>query len=1533
MAQVKKFQKGGGLYLDGKQLTDEQINAAMDTLSAEDKYTWSKSIERARAGERVDLNELSNSVTGGDFSHVLNERQQRKNESGNLNRRQRNRHATWGTNIDSTNRGIANGIAALKSQLNVPAKEEASNTTALRIGSGWQEYNNDGNAVRGPQGMTNEEIIRDAFAYMAGDENYRKGFTTDKYGADLNGLLNWYQQGYDVEGLIKRWNTKNGKDLSKEDIEVLGALGFSRDSVPTSELKMDDSWTGNRDAADRNNVFFTKDEDGNWLIHGNEDYTKNTWYGGGLDFLSGTEFENGGIYNGRLFTREQIEQNHKDLDNSFAGWMGARSASDWRNWYDQANASGVRFSGDRISMGGSTDDYGIFGTRFNPNESYNENWSKYFESLNSNNPYDIADVSGGYSNLNGREVMAYVDPNNSYDSLGIRGVKYAVRNADGTYQTYDSEDALRARTGLVSANLPYGMSPREFQTSTWENIGKGRYYLSHELNTSGNQQNVILRDKEGQYFLAAKDPNGKHLNPRLIKNQVLLQQILANPENYNNKDLEKLLKRENGGIIKKELPTFQYGGNLGKSKTTSKQVSSENLRTDITTTHQTNGEDGGLTKAEKLQIAAAIGDLAGVGMSFIPGAGNIASAATGLTATGTRLVADIKKDGFQGKDAWAALGGATLDLASLVPGLGAGAKTTKAIKAIKAASTPILKALSIAGAVNGVSALKRIMSGEKATSEDITAIISGLSSGIVAGKQLKDSIGNAKLAKELEAKSLAGQTTISKPTAEIGGKKMEIEVKALEGKTMNQVEEMLKKKVQAELGDKFKEGEHDVDLLSKFGINKSTSRNFSVKNLFKKGEKALTTSETPSFSPTEAQTPHSTLRYMLSPKLRRQQLGYDWGYWQKSGNLGLITSQELNAANAAVAAKNATWAQQALSRQTIENPQAFWNNNIILSETAPVSGVYFGGNRYFRNASDFTTRGLNDIEVSPQPGRSGNLLKPIDDNPSTDQIRRRQAIREFREKNPRTKQTMAIQVVSQPEVPNPFKTQDRIELPTFVPKNTEQLPVVSQRGLISSTVPELSNNEIASIRSLVANNPKLENDELYSYIAQYLVSKGYKPTPELLEALVSLGKYRGLFQKGGKIQKAQGGLSMMNIIKNSGLTLDLNASPTLSTKPTNNSSINEDGIIQSNVVSQMLAQQKQPIKAFNPTTNYAVDHAAQGSNPTYATKYIEIPEIEASIATAEQSKKTPAQTTGNPVGTRSQFGKNVLPALPAVTSIVGKATSGIRATNQQLQLAKDTYNSTLRNLEQNVPEHYQQYTEAGIDSDLSNVANKITSQANKAMYNDPTLNEAVRMQGAEKVSHLYAQGFDQKRKMFQNWLDKDNELRRNYALQRTAVENANRQRIAQADAYLNQQKGAAIAQKHGIYQGVMQDMGSLLSIPKQSTLSQEQMDATRDFNKWKADKQSMYQSGINSGSIASGTSFDSWLSGNQGYLDELYAYQDKIAGIASKLKYLNFLKSGGTVSRHRPEAEQIRINQQKIVADAIKQLSKQSFEFLKMALS
>lgn len=51
-----------------------------------------------------------------------------------------------------------------------------------------------------------------------------------------------------------------------------------------------------------------------------------------------------------------------------------------------------------------------------------------------------------------------------------------------------------------------------------------------------------------------------------------------------------------------------------------------------------------------MQIGAAVGDLAGVGLSFVPVAGGVIGATTGAAASTTRFAADIKQDGFQSKD-------------------------------------------------------------------------------------------------------------------------------------------------------------------------------------------------------------------------------------------------------------------------------------------------------------------------------------------------------------------------------------------------------------------------------------------------------------------------------------------------------------------------------------------------------------------------------------------------------------------------------------------------------------------------------------------------------------------------------------------------------------------------------------------------------------------------------------------------------------------------------------------------------------------
>lgn len=101
-----------------------------------------------------------------------------------------------------------------------------------------------------------------------------------------------------------------------------------------------------------------------------------------------------------------------------------------------------------------------------------------------------------------------------------------------------------------------------------------------------------------------------------------------------------------------------------------------------------------------------------------------------------------------------------MDVATLVPGLGTGAKTAKAVKAIKAAATPIMKVLSLAGAASGAAAMGKVLRGEEITSEDLQAIIRGIGSSVISGKQIKDTIGDAKLAKKLATRAADTANTL-----------------------------------------------------------------------------------------------------------------------------------------------------------------------------------------------------------------------------------------------------------------------------------------------------------------------------------------------------------------------------------------------------------------------------------------------------------------------------------------------------------------------------------------------------------------------------------------------------------------------------------------------------------------------------------------------------------------------------------------------------------------------------------------------------
>lgn len=140
------------------------------------------------------------------------------------------------------------------------------------------------------------------------------------------------------------------------------------------------------------------------------------------------------------------------------------------------------------------------------------------------------------------------------------------------------------------------------------------------------------------------------------------------------------------------------------------------------------------TDADYWELGGLVADLGSVvtGMSgFTP-----ASVATGLAGTGATFLADIKRDGFQAKDLGNLGLGLLFDAASIVPGLGVGASSTKTMKAIKKGLPVLMKLAGLTGVGSAVSlAVNKIRSGEELTMKDLRVIMNGALGAYTMAKQ------------------------------------------------------------------------------------------------------------------------------------------------------------------------------------------------------------------------------------------------------------------------------------------------------------------------------------------------------------------------------------------------------------------------------------------------------------------------------------------------------------------------------------------------------------------------------------------------------------------------------------------------------------------------------------------------------------------------------------------------------------------------------------------------------------------------------
>lgn len=666
-------------------------------------------------------------------------------------------------------------------------------------------------------------------------------------------------------------------NLTEGDYNILSLMGFKKPETQntndnsvqepaSTEYKVPEGWTGDIDAAKNAGITIVHNDDGTWSITGPDDYTKNTWYNKGLKFLKGTPFEDGFIINGVLRSKEDVLANPDSYRDKIGNFMALGNSKGWNDWYDRANASGVRFAGDRIWENKGNDYYGVY-TNYNIDTQYSPDLWQYLKK-NKISDTGISDVSNLFNltNKKGVKVYSYLDPSKR-NYAGIYIPQYVIKDSDG-YLRYPSDniDDIAKKLGVQLSGYPQMAS--NLIINPYEDVRGVKMALAKQFGKP-NQMASLGRDKNGIYYIY----RGDQIDPiqltgygtsRDQETMHKIMQYIRGEVPWTWKDLESLritgtpfipadtastmaYKKNGGKIDWDKIPKFLFGGAMDQAS--SNKVESNKISEsakDITKDHKINGSDGGLTKAEWNQLIAAGLDLSGVAASLFGPAGNIAGAATGAAGSIMRYKADKAQGDETGvKNAgWELAANLGLDLISAIPVAGViakSAKATKALNGIRKVAKPLLTIATAAGITSMVSPLKKLISGEELTSQDLVDLGKGLSSGVLFGKSatksIKKGVGARLLAQDAKETALQSKTTVKVGDKKITKTRQELEdlIDSTNGSRKEMIEQIKSeaKSMGVELSDAGAK-----KALSDFGISWTgkTKEGWSIKHPFSRGK-------------------------------------------------------------------------------------------------------------------------------------------------------------------------------------------------------------------------------------------------------------------------------------------------------------------------------------------------------------------------------------------------------------------------------------------------------------------------------------------------------------------------------------------------------------------------------------------------------------------------------------------------------------------------------------------------------------------------
>ena len=265
MAQVKKFQPGGKLTINGKDYTIDQLNEYMNSggFSSQERAALAGTIQSIANGASRTFDRNANSISGegvtDDFTGFYGSEKRAERNQGRSTR-WANRQARRNSDHHIVNSALER-LGGIEDYYN--KSKESESKTKLGRGSGWFDRDESGNYISGPSNLEREAYIRRVYDYLGGNTNY------DLSGWDnqdtLNGLTHYYKSGMTAEDLIS--SIKSG-NLESDQIDALKAMGFIQSEEQAAETTTNQTKSKLRESGydfDGADVLLTYDNDGNLI--------------------------------------------------------------------------------------------------------------------------------------------------------------------------------------------------------------------------------------------------------------------------------------------------------------------------------------------------------------------------------------------------------------------------------------------------------------------------------------------------------------------------------------------------------------------------------------------------------------------------------------------------------------------------------------------------------------------------------------------------------------------------------------------------------------------------------------------------------------------------------------------------------------------------------------------------------------------------------------------------------------------------------------------------------------------------------------------------------------------------------------------------------------------------------------------------------------------------------------------------------------------------------------------------------------------